>query len=150
MSKINNKSVLIAGAAAGAVMNAIDIAANYFIDSGLVAQLNSVNRMLWVNMNAPGRFIEYVLIDFFFAIAIVWLYAAMRPRFGPGPQTALRAAGYGWALYNVTQLLFVMMGLFTLRYVAVNAVLLAVNYAASALVGARLYREAGEAGNREA
>jgi hypothetical protein len=142
MSQINNKSMLIAGAAAGVVMNAIDIIANMVIvDNGLRARLDMINPGLWAQMNAPGRLIQYILIDFVFAFALVWLYAAIRPRFGPGPRTALRAASYGWALYTTTQLLFVMMGLFTMKYVAGNAILTLVNYSATALVGAKLYTE---------
>lgn len=141
-ARMNTKGILIAGAAAGFVMNAIDIVVNMMVaDQGLVAHLSQINPVLWQNMNKPGRFIEYVIIDFLFAFALVWLYAAIRPRFGPGPKTALRAAAYGWGLYTVTQLLFVMMGLFPIRYVAVNALLLLVNYSASALVGGRLYKE---------
>jgi hypothetical protein len=151
MSKINNKSLLIAGAAAGAVMNAIDIAANWLIvDNGLRQRLDAINPALWAQMNAPGRLVQYILLDFVFAFALVWLYAAIRPRFGPGPSTAIRAAIYGWALYTVTQFLFVMMGLFTVRYVVITAAVLLVNYVASALVGAKLYRESDEPGNQTA
>lgn len=139
---INNKRVLIGGLAAGAVMNAIDFAANMvFADNGLRQRLDSINRILWANMNAPGRLVEYILIDFAFALALVWLYAAIRPRFGPGPGTAIRAALYGWGLYTVTQLLYAMMGILTVRYFILSATILLVNYIASALVGARLYRE---------
>src|ERR1022692_4260888 len=31
-------------------------------------------------------------------IIAVWLYAAMRPRFGPGPRTAIRAGAAVWLL----------------------------------------------------
>ena len=86
---------MIAGAAAGVVMNVIDIAANYVVvDNGLRQRLNAINPALWVQMNAPGRLIQYIAIDFIFALALVWLYAAIRPRFGPGPLTAVRAAIY--------------------------------------------------------
>lgn len=142
VAPINMKRLAIAGLAAGVVMNAIDMIANMVIvDTGLRARLDMINPGLWAQMNAPGRLMQYILIDFVFAFALVWLYAAIRPRFGPGPKTALRAASYGWALYTTTQLLFVMMGLFTMKYVAGNAVLTFANYAATALVGAKLYRE---------
>jgi hypothetical protein len=143
MSPINYKQMFIAGGIAGVVMNAIDIVANMVIvDNGLRQKLDSVNPALWAHMNAPGRLVQYIAIDFIFAIALVWLYAAIRPRFGAGPQTALRAASYGWALYTVTQVLFVMMGLFTMKYVAGNAILTFVNYSVTAIVGAKFYKEA--------
>ena len=146
MSSINTKSVLRNGLIAGVVMNAIDIIANMTVaDQRIVAHLDAINPILWRNMNAQGRLTQYILIDFVFAIGLIWLYAAIRPRFGPGPATAVRAALYAWLMYNVTQLLFVMMGLFTFRYVAVNALVLLVNYLATALVGARLYKEGAAA-----
>ena len=33
-----------------------------------------------------------VIVDFILGILTVWVYAAIRPRFGPGPRTALTAA----------------------------------------------------------
>jgi hypothetical protein len=148
LPRINVKSVLIAGGIAGVVMNLIDIAANFVIvDNGLRQRLDQINPALWAQMNAPGRLLQYILIDFVFAIALVWLYAAIRPQFGAGPKAALVAASYGWALYTVTQLLFVMMGLFTIKYVAGNAILTFVNYAATALVGAKFYKEGSQAGS---
>lgn len=36
--------------------------------------------------------------DFVFGPALVWLYAAIQPRFGPGFQTAMRAAMIIWIL----------------------------------------------------
>jgi hypothetical protein len=139
---MNLKSMSIAGAVAGVVMNAIDIIANMLIvDNGLRARLDMINPGLWAQMNAPGRLVQYILIDFVFAFALVWLYAAIRPRFGPGPSSALRAAAYGFVVYTTTQFLFVMMGLFTVKYVAGNAILTIVSYSAAALAGAKFYKE---------
>ena len=57
----------------------------------------------------------WIVIDFLFGILIVWTYAAMRPRFGPGPKTALIA---GITLYlAVTTVLygFTSMGMMSIR-----------------------------------
>jgi hypothetical protein len=124
-------------------MNAIDFISNVVVaDTGLRASLDRVNPILWATMNGPGRLPAYVAIDFLFGALLVWLYAAIRPRFGPGPRTALRAAAFAWGLYMATELLFVLMGLFSMRFFVLNAALSAVNYAASSLAGARIYREA--------
>jgi hypothetical protein len=92
-------------------------------------------------MNGPGKLPQYVAIDFVFGLLLVWLYAAIRPRFGPGARTALRAAAFAWALYMVTEYLFVLMGLFSARYFLLNALLSFATYGVSALVGTRLYSE---------
>lgn len=136
------KRLAIASLGAGAVMNAIDFLANVVVtDTGLRADLDRVNPALWATMNAPGRLPTYIALDFVFGALLVWLYAAVRARYGPGPRTALRAATFAWALYVATEFLFVLMGLFSVRYFVINALLSFMSYAASALAGAWLYRE---------
>jgi len=39
-----------------------------------------------------------VIIGFIFGIVGAWLYAAIRPRFGPGPKTAMVAGAVVWFL----------------------------------------------------
>ena len=41
-----------------------------------------------------------VVVTFVLGIAFVWLYAAMRPRFGAGPRTALIAGFFAWLLLS--------------------------------------------------
>jgi len=48
-----------------------------------------------VGMRSP---IYFVLYDLAKGLVGVWLYAAIRPRFGPGPRTAVLAALATWAL----------------------------------------------------
>jgi hypothetical protein len=44
---------------------------------------------------------------------LVWVYAAMRPRFGPGPKTAACAAALVWGLaYLYPNLFFIILNLF--------------------------------------
>jgi hypothetical protein len=41
-----------------------------------------------------------VVVTFVIGIALVWLYAAMRPRFGAGPKTAIIAGFFTWLLLS--------------------------------------------------
>ena len=45
-----------------------------------------------------GTMIAYVVFNFVLGIALVWLYAAVRPRFGPGPKTAVITGLAAWVL----------------------------------------------------
>jgi hypothetical protein len=38
----------------------------------------------------------YLVTTIPLGLLLAWLYAAIRPRFGPGPATALRAGGFLW------------------------------------------------------
>jgi hypothetical protein len=141
MAAISVKRLLLAGAVAGVVMNVIDFVANYLTGASLYRDLMSVNPTLWENVNRPGRQPFYYLIDFILAFVIVWLYAAMRPRFGAGPATALRAAAVLWLFGAAQWYLFVLMGLLSHATFGIGSLVSAVNFAATALVGGKLYRE---------
>jgi hypothetical protein len=141
MAAMNVKRLLVAGAVAGVVMNVIDFVANYLTGASLYRDLMSVNPALWENMNRPGRLPAYLLIDFILAFVIVWFYAAIRPRYGARPATALRAAAAIWLFGAAQWYLFVLMGLLSPMTFGIGSLVSAVNFAATALVGGKLYRE---------
>jgi len=54
----------------------------------------------------------YVITDFVFGLLLVYTYAAVRPRLGPGPRTAATVAGLFWlfaTFINAGQLVMGMM-----------------------------------------
>jgi len=72
---------------------------------------------------------------------LVWLYASIRPRYGPGPKTAVVA---GLALWLITHLAFAawwFTGLFSFGLVAASAAGGLVAAVAGALAGGALYKE---------
>ena len=142
MSPVNPKRVLVAGLAAGLVMNVIDFAANTFVTGGrMQAELTAVNPQLWSNLNMPAKMPVFFIIDFVLGILLVWLYAAMRPRFGPGPRTAITAALFVWLISGTLGYIYVLMGLFSTANFAMNSAVGLINFAASAWVGGKLYAE---------
>src|SRR5207249_10688613 len=74
MGKINLQKVIVGGLVAGVVLNVVD-----YLLFGVVLKKDlpvmSTNTILW-----------FVLMDFLYGIFLVWFYAAIRPRFGPGPR----------------------------------------------------------------
>lgn len=142
MAPINTKRVLLAGLAAGVVMNVIDFAANTFVTGGRMhAELTAVNLTLWANLNMPAKMPVFFAIDFVLAILLVWLYAAIRPRFGSGPRTAIIAAVFVWLVSGALGYIYVLMGLFSTANFAMNSAVGLVNFAASAWVGGKFYSE---------
>ncbi|HKW50897.1 MAG TPA: hypothetical protein VJQ53_04120 [Candidatus Eisenbacteria bacterium] len=73
----------------------------------------------------------------------VWLYAAIRPRFGPGPKTAMIAAVALWmAVYLMPSLVDYAMALWPAKLTCVPVVTSFFESIIATLVGASLYKEA--------
>lgn len=83
-----------------------------------------------------------VLFTIAWGIVGVWLYAAIRPRYGPGPGTAVIAAIGVWLLSVAAPASH--LGVFDIaspRFVAIDLLMELVAIVAATLVGARAYRE---------
>jgi len=88
---INRRKLLVGGLAAGLVLNVIDFLSNAVIlASRMQADANAFKPGLGDQMaNMGGEQIAvYVFFDFVVGFLLVWTYAAIRPRFGPGPLTS--------------------------------------------------------------
>jgi hypothetical protein len=73
-------------------------------------------------------------------IAAVWLYAALRPRFGPGPRTAvLSGLGYWVIGYALPAVGIGQTGLFPVRLLAITHLGGLVEIIAASMAGAWLY-----------
>ena len=74
-------------------------------------------------------------------ILLVWTYAAMRPRFGPGMRTATYVAVLFWILAGIFLSGYLHMGMMSSGLWWTFAFIGLVNFWVSAWVGARLYSE---------
>jgi hypothetical protein len=75
-------------------------------------------------------------------IVAVWLYAAIRPRFGPGPRTAVIAALVAWVLgYLLSMIPPAVMGLFPMNLMVTGMVVGLVELLAGTQLGAYIYKE---------
>ena len=140
MGHINWGRVLLGGIVAGII---IDV--GEFVVHGVV--LGTEWRQAMEALGRPlqetvGNMVFYVLLGFPYGILAVWLYAAIRPRFGAGPTTALYA-GFGvWVLgYLLPTLVWVPMELFPGRLVRIALLAGLVEVLVATLAGASLYKE---------
>jgi hypothetical protein len=140
MKGINYTRVLLGGVLAGVVANVLDFAWTIVTahDFDLMAQRLNLNRAV---LDAPSTAVAWVVIDLVYATLIVWTYAAIRPRFGPGPKTAVRAATVIWGAATIVLHGYQHMGVFTTIAFAKSAALTLITAVVAALVGARVYRE---------
>ena len=91
MSGMNTGKVLFGGLLAGLVYNAFDIVTGMVLMADEF-RANAVRLGLDPAVQESGTAMAvWITIDFLMGILVVWTYAAMRPRFGPGPKTAVMA-----------------------------------------------------------
>ena len=143
---INTQKVLIGGIAAGVVLNIIDVVGNMFIFAArMKAESDAFKPGLADQMNRPSVMVSYIVMDLILGIALVWTYAAIRPRFGPGMKTAAYAAVLFWILAGVFFSGYIHNGMMSTGLWGAFAFFGLVNFLASAWVGARLYTEGAAA-----
>jgi len=89
-----------------------------------------------------STFFEHLAMRFVAGIALVWLYAAIRPRFGPGPRTALIAGAALWYLaYAHSAWINGSIGFLPGRLLALTTAWGLLEVLLASLAGAGLYRE---------
>lgn len=134
MGNINWSRVLIGGLAAAVVWILFDLIGMAVLGMDMEGWLARHS------LQQPPMAL-WVIVVVVFAILLVWLYAAIRPRYGPGPKTALMAAAFMWILFGAIYAMQAAMGLYTQTEYLTFAAWGALQLAVAANVGAWLYRE---------
>jgi hypothetical protein len=139
MGRINLGRVVLGGLLAGLVINISESILNgVVLAEDMTAMMAALNKPP-IDEGMIGLF--YVL-GFGLGIVLIWLYAAMRPRFGPGVQTAVCAGLLVWGLaYLYANLFAFITGLFPRRILVVGTVWGLVELVVAAVAGAWLYKE---------
>jgi hypothetical protein len=140
MGQINWMRVLLGGLVAGLIINIGETVLNGFLlREDWASEMRALNRPEF----GGGQIGIFMLIGFLTGIAGVWLYAAIRPRYGAGPKTAV-CAGLGlWGLnYLLPSLGFLAVGVFSQRLIVIGTVWGLVELAIAVWAGARVYKEA--------
>jgi hypothetical protein len=139
---INTKKVLIGGFAAGFVINVIDFISNtYILGARMKAESDAFKPGMTDQMMTRSAIAGYIVTDFVLGILLVWTYAAIRPRFGPGIKTAFYAAILFWLLISISVSGYMHMGMMSAGLWWSFAFIGLVNFLLAAWVGARLYSE---------
>lgn len=139
---INTSKVLVGGLAAGVVANIVG-----FVGFGMLlgprfeAEAVAVAPVLQGRGMSASAIAINVVATFVVGILLVWLYAAMRPRFGPGMKTATYAALAVWVCGFVFHLDWLLVGLMTPPTYMLAAVAAFIQVIAAAAVGGMMYQE---------
>jgi len=142
MAGINTGKVITGGLVAGVVLNVLDFLNNYLI-VGKDFEANATRLNLDPAAAASTMGIAtWVVIDFIMGILLVWTYAAMRSRFGPGPKTAIFAGIVPWLGIALVMFGLTQGGIFSTALWMKMAVITLVITCIGSVTGAMVYKEA--------
>jgi hypothetical protein len=138
MSRINMKRVVLGGIAAAVIVNLGEALLGFLLKRDYEGAL----RALGIRMAPNAMTLLPIAWSFVVGILAIWLYAAIRPRYGPGPRTAVRAGLALWAFSTVTfSVAMACLGIFPARLMVIAAAWSLVEVIVAVLVGAGMYRE---------
>ena len=142
MSSINTGKVITGGLVAGVVFNALDFLNNFMVvGEDFRANATRLGLDPAAAESTVGMAV-WIAIDFLIGFLVVWTYAAIRPRFGPGPTTAMIAGLIPYLAVTFVMFGLATGGLFPLALWAKMAVVQVFVYAIGAVAGALVYKEA--------
>jgi hypothetical protein len=136
----NRVRVVLGGLLAGVVINIFE-----YVTNGVVLKADWGQAMQALGKPAVpsgGAIAIYNLWGFLVGIAAVWIYAAIRPRFGAGGGTAVRAGLVAWGLaVFLANLANYPSGLFPTRLLVITSVVALFETVIATVAGAWLYKE---------
>lgn len=140
MREINFAGVLKGGIAAGLIMTVSEFVLNEPVAGAQMTAELAARNLPPVGGAAIAVFTVITLLT---GIFTVWLYAAIRPRFGPGPKTAICAGLIVWGLaYLYSAITFAVLGINSLGITVLVIAWTAVEMIVASAVGGYLYNEA--------
>lgn len=141
-TSLNTRRVIIGGLVAGIVIILLNILAQFVLVDSVQQEMSaglpgSADTMtMSVAATAAG-----IVMKFIIGVILVWLYAAVRPRFGAGPRTAFYVAVCVWILGAIFFSDFLLLGMMSAFSYVILEVMQFLSFLAATLVGAWIYTE---------
>lgn len=143
MGGINVTRWLLAGIAAGIVVWVLEGAGTFFYMGDMEAALAAHNMTFEMS---TGVWVLTVVISMIVGLTLVFFYAAVRPRFGPGPKTAILVAVVLWISGYLLPLIgYDMIGLYPKSMLTLWGLVGLIEMIVAAYVGGWIYRESESA-----
>ena len=143
MGKVNLGKLVAGSILAGIVMNICDYVSNNLILATDWEHLARIRNVDMADMSGTTALVTYIGVDVLLGFLVVWTYAAIRPRLGRGPGTAVIA---GFMVFAAQALLMTSYAVSFLTWDMVfrGGLLMLVTALAGALSGAWVYGEDGD------
>ncbi len=139
MSRVNMARVLLGGLVAGLLINIGEFLLNEVV---LAEEIRAA--MVGFNLPEPdgGAITLFLFLGFGVGLTAVWLYAAIRPRYGAGAKTALCAGSAVWFLACAYPgVAFAALGFFPVGETVFVLIWQLAEFSLGTLAGAWLYQE---------
>ena len=140
MGKMNFRRWLLGGLVAGVIMDIL----GYFINGvWLAPSWHAGMRSLGLSGFAPSIWPWYNVLGVVNGLMALWIYVGIRPRFGPGLNTAFKAAVTVWVIGSLIPNLTLMVfgGLFSHQLAAYTTLGAFVEIIVGVIAGAAVYKE---------
>ena len=139
MGNINWGRVFLGGLLAGVVLNLFEFVLHSIV---LEEDWQAAFAALGKSEPGSGAIVIFVITAFGVGILAIWLYAGLRPRYGPGPRTAICVGLLVWALaYLVPTLGNIALGIFPTGLMLLPTAVGLVEVPLATLAGAWTYKE---------
>jgi hypothetical protein len=141
-TSLNTQKVIVGGLVAGIVIILLNILAQFVLGDSIQQEMNagmpSSADSMTMSITAT---VAGIVMKFIIGIILVWLYAAVRPRFGAGPRTAFYVAVCVWILGAIFFSDFLLLGMMSLLSYVILEVMQFLSFLVATLVGAWIYSE---------
>jgi hypothetical protein len=140
MGGINVGRWLAGGVAAAVVIFALEGVSSIFYLDQMMASLAALG--LEMEMSGSAMAVN-VLVSLISGLVLIFFYAAVRPRFGPGPKTAILVAVVLWfGGYFLSLVGYQVVGIYPTGLLVTWGIVGIVEMIIAALVGGWIYKEA--------
>ena len=139
---INFKRVLGGGLAAGIVLIVVNTLAQFVLGNRMQQDMNAWFPGSAERITMSGFAIGAgIILKFVIGVLLVWFYAAIRPRFGPGLRTASYGAFFVWILGAVFFSDYLFIGMMSAATYIIVEVIQLLAFLLATWTGARIYSE---------
>jgi hypothetical protein len=140
MGGINVGRWLAGGVAAAVVIFALEGVSSIFYLDQMMASLAALGLEMEISGSAMA---VNVLVSLISGLVLIFFYAAVRPRFGPGPKTAILVAVVLWfGGYFLSLVGYQVVGIYPTGLLVTWGIVGIVEMIIAALVGGWIYKEA--------
>ena len=138
MANINLSRVLLGGLVAGVVGNVL----GYLFRLAFAEEMTASLARLGLSDPTGSTIAILVALGFVYGIVTIWFYAAIRPRFGAGVQTAVIVAVAIWVLVSLLSTIqFSLLGIIEGNLSIIGPVADLVGIVLATIAGAWVYKE---------
>ena len=140
MAKINMGRAILGGIVAGVLINIVEGVVNGAL---LKPQWSEAAKAIGHSGEISAKqIVAFNVWGFAAGLVAIWLYAAIRPRYGAGPKTAMCAGATVWVLaYAMANAMMAFLHIYPLNLLVIATVVGLVEMLIATLAGAYFYKE---------